>query len=84
MKFALYLTVGLTAHLCSGAPTVTERGIPVSDGFDFPVGPPDAKGYYDAQSFGKNRHLGSDWNGVGGGNTRVEVQVASGTPPSEW
>jgi len=47
-----------------------------SDGFDFPVGKPNAKGYYNAQqflevndSFGGNLHLGEDWNGVGGGNT---------------
>ena len=37
--------------------------------FDFPVGKPDAKGYYNAQRFGKNTHLGDDWNGRGGGNT---------------
>jgi murein DD-endopeptidase MepM/ murein hydrolase activator NlpD len=37
--------------------------------FDFPVGKPDAKGYYDYQGFTKNNHLGEDWNGVGGGNT---------------
>lgn len=43
--------------------------IPVADGFDFPVGPPDAKKYYNAQGFGKNLHLGDDWNGIGGGNT---------------
>lgn len=41
----------------------------LSDGFDFPVGKPDAKGYYNAQKFGKNNHLGDDWNGNGGGNT---------------
>lgn len=40
-----------------------------SDGFDFPVGKPDAKGYYNAQAFRKNDHLGDDWNGRGGGNT---------------
>lgn len=40
-----------------------------SEGFDFPVGKPDAKGYYNAQKFGKNNHLGDDWNGNGGGNT---------------
>lgn len=38
-------------------------------GFDFPVGPPDGHGYYNAQPFGKNNHLGDDWNGRGGGNT---------------
>ncbi|HRI59430.1 MAG TPA: M23 family metallopeptidase, partial [Saprospiraceae bacterium] len=41
----------------------------LSDGFDFPVGKPDAKGYYNAQPFMKNTHLGDDWNGRGGGNT---------------
>ncbi len=37
----------------------------ISDGFDFPVGAPNAKGYYDLQPFGKNFHLGEDWNAVG-------------------
>ncbi|EMK03355.1 MULTISPECIES: M23 family metallopeptidase [Leptospira] len=37
----------------------------VSDGFDFPVGKPNAKGYIDKQPFGKNFHLGEDWNAVG-------------------
>ncbi len=39
------------------------------NGFDFPVGKPDAKGYYNAQKFTKNNHLGEDWNGAKGGNT---------------
>lgn len=37
--------------------------------FDFPVGKPDAIGYYNYQGFTKNNHLGEDWNGVGGGNS---------------
>lgn len=37
--------------------------------FDFPVGKPNAKGYYNAQKFGQNDHLGDDWNGTGGGNS---------------
>ena len=45
------------------------ESIPLSDGFDFPVGPPHAHGYYNAQPFGENFHLGDDWNGLGGGNT---------------
>ena len=40
-----------------------------SNGFDFPVGKPHAKGYYNAQKFGKNNHLGDDWNSVKGGNS---------------
>lgn len=43
--------------------------IPLADGFDFPVGAPDARGYRDAQPFGLNQHLGSDWNGVLGADT---------------
>jgi murein DD-endopeptidase MepM/ murein hydrolase activator NlpD len=50
---------------------------PVADGFDFPVGPPDAKGYYDAQPFGANYHLGEDWNGKGGGNSDLGDYVYS-------
>jgi murein DD-endopeptidase MepM/ murein hydrolase activator NlpD len=55
---------------------------PVADGFDFPVGPPDARGYYDAQPFGVNDHLGCDWNGLGGGRTDLGdpvMSIASGT-----
>ncbi len=37
--------------------------------FDFPIGKPNAKGYYNAQKFRKNNHLGDDWNGINGGNT---------------
>ncbi|MBM9501893.1 M23 family metallopeptidase [Leptospira sp. 201903071] len=37
----------------------------ISDGFDFPVGAPNAKGYMDKQPFGKNFHLGEDWNAIG-------------------
>ncbi|WP_081605011.1 M23 family metallopeptidase [Leptospira alstonii] len=37
----------------------------ISDGFDFPVGKPNAKGYIDKQPFGKNFHLGEDWNAIG-------------------
>ena len=50
---------------------------PTVDGFDFPVGPPDARGYYNAQAFGMNFHLGDDWNGVGGGNTDMGDSVFS-------
>jgi len=42
---------------------------PITKAFDFPVGAPNAKKYYNAQKFGKNYHLGDDWNGKGGGNT---------------
>ncbi|MEM6628890.1 MAG: M23 family metallopeptidase [Bacteroidota bacterium] len=41
----------------------------LSDGFDYPLGAPNGKGYYVAQGFGINRHLGEDWNAVTGGNS---------------
>lgn len=50
---------------CSPVPVA----VAVVGGFQSPVGPPDGAGYYDAQPFGENEHLGSDLNGRGGGNT---------------
>lgn len=41
----------------------------LADGFDYPVGKPDAAGYYKARGFWPNGHLGEDWNGRGGGNS---------------
>ena len=41
----------------------------LADGFDFPLGKPHGRGYYVAQGFGVNKHLGEDWNAVTGGNT---------------
>ena len=41
----------------------------LADGFDFPVGKPDAVGYHKARGFTPNGHLGEDWDGDRGGNT---------------
>jgi len=54
------------------SPRITLKEIkrcPKADGFDFPVGKPNAKGYYNAQGFTRNNHLADDWNGVRGGNS---------------
>ncbi|WP_435314344.1 M23 family metallopeptidase [Cellulophaga fucicola] len=48
---------------------VQQDTIKKTNGFDFPVGKPNAKGYYNAQKFTENNHLGDDWNGVKGGNS---------------
>ena len=46
-------------------PTVDRYGhLEPAPKFDFPVGAPDGEGYYDAQGFGENFHLGEDWNGA--------------------
>ncbi|WP_281541424.1 M23 family metallopeptidase [Maribacter aestuarii] len=57
-------------HFEKSTPTLKKTdSIIFTNGFDFPVGKPDANGYYNAQPFGMNNHLGEDWNGNGGGNT---------------
>jgi murein DD-endopeptidase MepM/ murein hydrolase activator NlpD len=77
-----HVTVGLVAgvagvlvawHAARGgeppAPAPEPAQPPRCDGFDLPVGPPDGAGYYDAQPFGVNDHLGNDYNGVRGGDS---------------
>jgi murein DD-endopeptidase MepM/ murein hydrolase activator NlpD len=49
----------------------------LADGFDFPVGKPNAEGYYKARGFRSHGHLGEDWDGVGGGNTDYRDPVYS-------
>ncbi|WP_053002351.1 M23 family metallopeptidase [Kordia jejudonensis] len=49
----------------------------IASGFDFPVGKPNANGYYNAQKFTVNDHLGDDWNGTGGGNTDLGDPIYS-------
>ncbi len=84
-RLATMLTIGMASSctsstkpkgepLLENAPsrnTPKSKGTDINpvDGFDFPVGPPDAKRYYNAQGFGENLHLGDDWNGIGGGDT---------------
>ena len=55
---------------------INDSAIPVSNGFDYPVGDTgyvteanDGDGWYNAQDFGVNNHLGEDWNGESGGDT---------------
>jgi len=45
--------------------------IAIADGFDFPVGKPDAGGYYKARGMRLRPpvHFGEDWNGRGGGDS---------------
>lgn len=48
-----------------------------SSQFDFPVGKSTSNGYYNAQKFGENYHLGEDWNGVGGGDSDLGDPIYS-------
>jgi murein DD-endopeptidase MepM/ murein hydrolase activator NlpD len=49
----------------------------LADGFDFPVGKPDARGYYKARGYRSNGHLGEDWDGVRGGDTDLGDAIYS-------
>lgn len=48
--------------ICLPMPSVMAQGISrTADGFDMPVAPPDAFGYYKSRGFRAGGHLGEDW-----------------------
>lgn len=49
----------------------------VADGFDFPVGKPEAEGYYKARGFRPGGHVGEDWDGTRGGDTDLRDPIYS-------
>lgn len=51
--------------------------VPMADGFDFPVGKPDAAHYHKARGFQPNGHLGEDWNGDNGGDSDLGDAVCA-------
>lgn len=63
----------------------TSTFIPISDGFEYPIWnnkrtskltqTRDGDGWYNAQDFGENNHLGEDWNTESGGNTDCGIGV---------
>lgn len=70
--FACAFALGITLLL---PPDANAQGksvrVNIADGFDFPVGKPDAAGYYKSRGLRLRspRHYGEDWNGRGGGNS---------------
>lgn len=73
--FWLFL-FGLLAGLVS-APSPQTARTRLADGFDQPVGKPDAEGYYRSRGFRPNYHMGDDWNGAEGGNSDLGKPVYS-------
>jgi murein DD-endopeptidase MepM/ murein hydrolase activator NlpD len=49
----------------------------IANGFDFPVGKPDAEGYYKARGFRSGGHVGEDWDGTRGGDTDLKDPIFS-------
>lgn len=56
------------------APQAEQVRTRVADGFDQPVGKPDAEGYYMSRGF-LSYHPGEDWNGLNGGNSDLGAPV---------
>jgi murein DD-endopeptidase MepM/ murein hydrolase activator NlpD len=65
-NFAKAIALGWVMCLAAAAQTK----INLADGFDFPVGKPNADGYYKARGLRLHepKHYGEDWNGRAGGD----------------
>jgi murein DD-endopeptidase MepM/ murein hydrolase activator NlpD len=74
-----YFWLGLVVFSAAlvGAPSSKSVRTRLADGFDQPVGKPDAEGYYMSRGFRANYHMGEDWNGLGGGNSDIGDPVYS-------
>lgn len=71
---ALFSVLVTTPDAANGPSSVL---VPLADGFDYPVGKPNAQGYYKARGFWPNVHPGEDWNGRRGGNSDLGDPVYS-------
>jgi len=56
---------------------VAAAKVPLADGFDFPVGKPDAEGYYRSRHFSPKEYIAENWTGNGGGNTDLGDPVSA-------
>jgi murein DD-endopeptidase MepM/ murein hydrolase activator NlpD len=68
---ALFALVAIFLSLPSTHAQQRTVALSLADGFDYPVGKPDGKGYYVARGLRLRSpiHFGEDWNGLGGGDT---------------
>lgn len=63
--------------ICASAASAGEMSVNLADGFDFPVGKPNADGYYKSRGLRLRdpKHFGEDWNGRAGGDSDLGAPV---------
>ena len=64
-------TLLLICYILASPGRADEVKLNLADGFDFPVGKPNADGYYKARGMRLRspQHFGEDWNGRNGGDS---------------
>jgi len=81
MRPMLFLTgfvlLGVAQTLLAEENSSIVASLRLADGFDFPLGPPDATGYYKSRGFNVHGHLGEDWVSENGPGTVFRDQVHS-------
>ncbi len=74
-KYAFWLLLFCLVTALVSAPSPDTARTRLADGFDQPVGKPDAEGYYRSRGFRARYHMGEDWNGLEGGNSDLGKPV---------
>ncbi len=70
-------SLGVVVVLAATEAAAQTKQCLLADGFDYPVGKPDANGYHKARGYSANGHMGEDWNGNGGGDTDLNDPIYS-------
>jgi len=73
-RWLFWFSLFLLFAVLVAAPVGEQARTRVAEGFDQPVGKPDAEGYYMSRGF-LPYHPGEDWNGLEGGNTDLGKPV---------